>query len=217
MRHSPSHAATDPEVVRTLIAENPWTTLVSLADEGLVASHYPVLLDEQSNELAVVTHVGRPDEQVHRFGEHEMLLIVAGPHGYISPSWYAPGAVRAPTWNFSVAHCYGTPQVLEPDENVRVLGRLVAHFEQHVEQPMWLEAETAERLAPATVGIRLPISRFVCKVKLSRDKDPQTQRQIVEHLRRPGPYSHPVLADEMERRLGSTPMAAVSPDSPATG
>ena len=201
MRHSPHHAVTDPEVVRRLIAENPWATLVSLAGGELVASHYPVLLDD-GDELAVVTHVGRPDEQVHQFGDHEMLLIVAGPHGYISPSWYAPGAVRAPTWNFSVAHCYGTPQILEAEENVRVLGRLVAHFEQHVEQPMWLEPETAARLAPGTVGIRLPISRFTCKVKLSHDKDPQTQRQIVEHLRRPGPYSHPVLADEMESGLG---------------
>jgi transcriptional regulator len=201
MRHTPNHAVTDPEVVRTLIAENPWGTLVSLANGELVASHYPILLDEDSEELAVVTHVGRPDDQVHKFGQHEMLLIVAGPHGYISPSWYAPGATRAPTWNFSVAHCYGIPQILEPQDNVRVLSRLVAHFEQHVEDPMWLEPETADKLAPGTVGIRLPIRRFVCKVKMSRDKDPQTQRQVVEHLRRPGPYHHPVLADEMERAL----------------
>lgn len=199
MRHNPHHAVTDPEVVRRLIAENPWATLVSLADGEIVASHYPVLLDDTSEELAVVTHVGRPDEQVHRFGEHEMLLIVAGPHGYISPSWYAPGAVRAPTWNFSVAHCYGTPEILDPADNVRVLTRLVGHFERHVEHPMWLDAETADRLAPGTVGIRLPISRFVCKVKLSRDKDPQTRRQIIEQLRRPGQYSHSRLADEMER------------------
>jgi transcriptional regulator len=206
MRHSPHHAVSDEEVVRTLIAENPWATIVSQTDEGLVASHYPVLLDEEAEGLAVVTHVGRPDERIHGLGEHEVLLIIAGPHGYISPSWYAPGAVRAPTWNFSVAHCYGTPQVLTPEENVRVLARLVAHFEQHVEQPMWLEPETAEKLAPGTVGLRLPIDRFVCKVKLSRDKDPQTQRQVVEHLRRPGPYEHQPLADEMERGLGSAPL-----------
>jgi transcriptional regulator len=211
VRHSPHHAVTDPEVVRTLITENPWATLVSVADGELVASHYPVLLDEDSAELAVLTHVGRPDEQVHDFGEHEMLLIVAGPHGYISPSWYAPGATRAPTWNFSVAHCYGTPQILDPDENIRVLTRLVAHFEQQVEQPLWLEPETAERLAPGTVGIRLPITRFICKVKLSRDKDPQTQRQIVEQLRRPGPYAHPALAREMERGLGSAPLPPADP------
>src|SRR5882757_6667549 len=109
MRHNPAHATTNPEVVRDLVRENPWATLVSVNDGGLVASHYPVLLDDRSEELAVVTHVGRPDELNHGFGDREVMLIVAGPHGYVSPSWYAPGEVRAPTWNFSVANCYGTP------------------------------------------------------------------------------------------------------------
>jgi len=201
MRHNPKHAVTDPDVVRRLIAENPWGTLVSNAD-GLVASHYPILLDEDSDELAIVTHVGRPDEQVHRFeAGNEMLLIVAGPHGYISPSWYAPGATPAPTWNFSVAHCYGVPQILEPDDNLRVLTRLVAHFERHVENPVWLDQEIGARLARGTVGIRLPITRFICKVKMSQDKDPVSQRQVLARLRGDGPYAHPALADDMERAL----------------
>ena len=51
--------------------------------------------------MAIVTHVGRPDEDIHGFSDQEILLIVQGRHGYISPSWYAPGATRAPTWNFT--------------------------------------------------------------------------------------------------------------------
>src|ERR1700754_1194117 len=104
MRHSPHHAVEDPAVVRRMIRENPWATLVSHPGE-LVASHYPILLDEDSDELAIFTHVGRPDDEVHGFGGGgEVLLIVAGPHGYISPSWYIPRTTPAPTWNFSVAH-----------------------------------------------------------------------------------------------------------------
>jgi transcriptional regulator len=202
MRPSPHHAVTDPDVVRRLIAENPWATLVSANGGQLVASHYPVLPDDRDDgQLAVVTHVGRPDDQVHGFGLEEMLLIVAGPHGYISPSWYSELGVRAPTWNFSVAHCYGVPEILAPEENLRVLTRLVERFEQHVDSPVYLDPEVGARLAPGTVGIRLPISRFVCKVKMSQDKDPQSQRQVLDALRRPGPYQHPALADDMERAL----------------
>jgi transcriptional regulator len=202
MRHNPKHAETDPAIVRRLIAENPWGTLVSHAD-GLVASHYPILLDSDSDELAIVTHVGRPDDQVHQFGSSEMLLIVAGPHGYISPSWYSEGSTPAPTWNFSVAHCYGVPQILEADDNLRVLTRLVAHFEQHVADPMWLDQEIGARIARGTVGIRLPISRFICKVKMSRDKDPVSQRQVLKELRGDGPYASAALADDMERALNA--------------
>jgi len=200
VRHNPKHEVTDPRVVRELIADNPWATIVSPTDAGLVASHYPVLLDEQSEDLAVVTHVGRPDEQLHRFGRSEMLLIVSGTHGYISPSWYGEGATPVPTWNFSTAHCYGIPQILDAGENLRVLTRLVDHFERHVDSPVTL-GDAGARLAAGTVGIRLPITRFVCKVKLSQDKDPQSQRQVVDALRRPGPYRNPLLADQMQRAV----------------
>lgn len=201
MRHTPAHAVTDPGVVRTLIAENPWATIVSLADGRLVASHYPVLLEE-GEDLAVVTHLGRPDERIHGLGGGaEVLVIFAGPHGYISPSWYSPEGVRAPTWNFSVAHCHGVPEVLSPEDNVAVLKRLVARFESAVEHPVFLEDETAERLAPGTVGIRIPITRFECKIKLSQDKDPASQAGVLAALRSPGPYENPALADAMDRVL----------------
>jgi transcriptional regulator len=201
MRHNPRHAVSDEAVVRRLIAENPWATIVSSHDGELVASHYPVLIDEQAPELTVVTHVGRPDERTHGLGAGEVLLIFAGPHGYVSPSWYAEGATRAPTWNFSVAHCHGTPQILDLEENIRVLTRLVAHFEDRLERPLYLESETAAKLAPGTVGLRIPIERFVCKVKMSQDKDAATRARVLEQLQGDGPYGDPQLAAEMSRAL----------------
>jgi transcriptional regulator len=196
VRHNPAYSCEDPAVVRELIEENPWATLVS-ENRGLVASHYPVLLDEV-DELTILTHLGRPDEELHGIGEGELLVIVQGEHGYVSPSWYAPGATRAPTWNFSVAHLYGTPEVLSEEENLRTLTRLVERFEREVEEPMFLEREWATPFARGTVGIRLRVERFTCKRKLSQDKDPVSRRNVIERLREPGPYSHPALADEME-------------------
>jgi transcriptional regulator len=201
VRPNPIHASADPQFVRDLIVANPWATIVSVNHGRPVASHYPILLDDSTDELAIVTHVGRPDEQIHGFGAAELLVIVQGRHGYISPSWYAPGATRAPTWNFSVAHCYGVPEILSPEENLRVLTRLVDHFERHVEHPVALDGETGARLSPGTVGIRVPITRFECKRKLSQDKDEVSRRQVIAALRAAGPYSHPELADEMEREL----------------
>ncbi len=201
MRPNPKHLCEDPEVVAALIRDNPWCTLVSSNAGELVASHYPVLVDDEAPELTLVTHVGRPDDQLHGFGDHELLLIAQGRHGYISPSWYAPGATRVPTWNFSVAHCYGAPQILDAQENLRILERLVARFEHDVQRPMYLDKEREAGLARGTVGLRIPIARFVCKLKLSQDKDPVTRRQVVAALRAPGPYQHPLLADDMQRQM----------------
>jgi transcriptional regulator len=195
------HASDDPEVVRRLIRENPWCTLVSNNAGELVASHYPVLLDEAAAELAVLTHVGRPDDRLHGFGDQDVMLIVQGRHGYISPSWYLAGTTPAPTWNFSVAHCYGVPQPLEAEENMQVLTRLVEHFERHVTRPQLLDQEWGAQLARGTVGLRIPITRFVCKVKLSHDKSLVNQHRVIAALRVPGAYQHPGLADDMQRAL----------------
>ena len=201
MRHNPHHLSEDPDFVRQLIREHPWGILVSGNGGNLVASHYPILLDEDADGLAVFTHVGRPDERIHGFGEREIMLIVQGDHGYISPSWYSPSATRVPTWNFTAAHCYGVPEILDEQANLQTLARLVEHFERHVAEPMLLDVEWGAQLAKGTVGIRLPITRFECKVKLSQDKDPASQRQVIEALRAPGRYRHPRLADDMERTL----------------
>jgi transcriptional regulator len=199
MRPNPEFAIEDPDFVRQLIRDNPWATLVSGNDGSLVASHYPVLVDEEAPGLTIVTHLGRPDDQVHGLGDGELMVIAQGRHGYISPSWYAPDARRVPTWNFTVAHLHGVPEILDEAENLAVLTRLVERFERDVAEPELLDPDYGATIAKGTVGIRLSISRFECKRKLSQNKDMVSRRQIVAALREPGPYSHPGLADEMEQ------------------
>lgn len=199
MRHNPAYASEDPEVVKRLIEENPWAILVSHG-EGIVASHCPILLDHEAEEPTILTHLGKPDDEQHDLGG-EMLAIVQGNHGYVSPSWYAPGATPAPTWNFSVAHCYGVPELLSEEENLAVMTRLVERFERQVSEPLLLDPEFGARAAKGTIGIRLRVTRFVCKRKLSQDKDSVSRRQVIATLREPGPYRQPALADEMEREL----------------
>lgn len=201
MRPNPQFEVTDAEVVRELVRGNPWATIVSSKGGELVASHYPVLLDEEAEGLALVTHVGRPDEEVLGLGEGEILVIVQGTHGYVSPSWYAEGERIVPTWNFTVAHCYGVPQILDAEENLKVLTRLVERFERELPAPAFLDQEEGAVIAKGTVGIRLPISRFVCKRKLSENKTPETRRHVIAALREPGPYHHPQLASEMQQQL----------------
>ena len=202
MRPNPLFAEEDPEVVRRLIRENPWATLISDASGGLVASHYPILLEEDSPGLTIVTHLGKPDDRIHGLADGELLVVVQGHHGYISPSWYPSDSRNVPTWNFSVVHCYGVPEILGEEENLAVLTRLVDHFEREVDDPFHLDPTEGAKIAKGTVGIRLPVSRFDCKRKLSQNKDLSTRRKVIDALRKPGPYIHPELADEMEDELG---------------
>jgi transcriptional regulator len=201
LRRNPYFELGDEDVVRRLIRENPWATLVSSPSTGLVASHYPILLEDDREALSIVTHVGRPDENVHELGEHELLVIVQGPHGYISSSWYGD-YIEVPTWNFIVAHLSGVPELLEPDENFEVLSRLVRHFERHVESPRPLDASpevaaNARRDSRGTVGLRLVPTRVVAKRKMSQNKPPEVVASVMRELEGDGPYASETLAREM--------------------
>lgn len=207
MRHSPDYALDDVEAIRALVRENPWATIVShVPGEGLVASHYPVLLDEDADGIVLLSHVGRPDERLHRLGETEVMVIVYGPQGYISPGWYDVSPA-VPTWDFAVAHLHGTPEILSDEENLKVLDRLVSWFESPLPEPFLMQRTLentayAERIVHGTVGFRLRVDRFEAKDKMSQDKPAEVIGRIVAALRRPGPYENPRLADRIASANG---------------
>ena len=201
MRQNPSFSLADPAAIKQLIRENPWAIFVSHTATGLVASHYPIVVDEEREELSILTHVGRPDDLVHELGEGDLLVIVQGPHGYISPSWYDENPA-VPTWNFTAAHLRGVPEILSAEENLRVLGALVDHFEDRMPEPRRMlgsagDAEYARRIQAGTVGLRLTPTSVTAKSKLSQNRSPNIVASVIEHLEGDGPYAHPVLAAKM--------------------
>ncbi|MDQ1136843.1 transcriptional regulator [Microbacterium sp. SORGH_AS 1204] len=200
MRQNPSFAMTDVGEIRRLIDLNPWVTLVSQTDDGLVASHYAVMLDDERDDLTLVGHVGKPDDLILGLGDRELLVIVQGPHGYITPRWYGDVAA-VPTWNFVSAHLSGIPELLTPDENLRVLDRLVDRFEGDGDDARGLytlpnDAAFVERLERGTVGFRLTPTRVTAKRKLSQNRSPEVVETIIDGLTAEGRVG---LAAEMRR------------------
>ncbi|MEX8058014.1 FMN-binding negative transcriptional regulator [Microbacterium sp. 16-032] len=200
MRQNPSFAMTDVGEIRRLIDLNPWVTLVSQTDDGLVASHYAVMLDDTRDDLTIVGHVGKPDDAILGLGDRELLVVVQGPHGYITPRWY--GDVPAvPTWNFVSAHLSGIPELLSPEENLRVLERLVERFEGDGDDARGLyavpnDAAFVERLERGTMGFRLTPTRVTAKLKLSQNRPAEVVETIIDGLTAEGRHE---LSAEMRR------------------
>ncbi len=191
---------TDVGEIRRLIDLNPWVTLVSQTDDGLVASHYAVMLDDTRDDLTIVGHVGKPDDAILGLGDRELLVVVQGPHGYITPRWY--GDVPAvPTWNFVSAHLSGIPELLSPEENLRVLERLVERFEGDGDDARGLyavpnDAAFVERLERGTMGFRLTPTRVTAKRKLSQNRPAEVVETIIDGLTAEGRHE---LSVEMRR------------------
>ncbi len=210
MRRTPHFVTTDPDEVRKLIRENPWATIVANTSKGLVAAHYPVMLEEGRDEISIVSHVGKPDDRSLELGSAEVLVVIQGAHGYISPGWY--GDIPAvPTWNHSTAHLYGVPQILSDEENWRVLDELVEHFEGRMPHPKLLKdnEEYGRSIFDGTVGFRIVVTRFEARLKLSQNKPEDIKHTVIDELDHGDNYAHPQLAEDMRRvnKLPDPPVA----------
>jgi transcriptional regulator len=201
MRHNADYSLADEGAAKQLIREYPWATMFSATPDGPMASHYPFLLDEDADGIVLLSHVGRPDERLHRLGEGPLLVVFYGPSGYVSPSWYGISPA-VPTWNYATVHVTGVPEILSGDENLAVLERLVDHFEAPMPEPYRmrrdeLNVEYAERIVHGTVGFRLTAGTWVGKEKMSQDKPAEVVERVIGALEGDGPYANAPLAARM--------------------
>ena len=101
-------AETDLAALDALLARDSFVTLVTVRDGAPSVSHLPVLYRRDGEQIELIGHWARPNPQARHAGP--ALVIVHGPHAYVSPAWYPDKeeAARVPTWNYAVAHLDGT-------------------------------------------------------------------------------------------------------------
>lgn len=188
MLTQPIYEMSDPGYLRAVIASHGWATLVSAPGGDLAVSHLPVVPDPRASGATVLGHLARQDAEAHELGAHEVVLIVQGPHGYVSPRMYAAGPY-VPTWNFVVAHLHGRPEVLNVPDTYELLSATVDHFEAGRPDPFALAevAEYARSIAAGVTGFRLAPSRVVGKVKASQDKPTEVAERVIRALRTENP------------------------------
>lgn len=164
----------DRAVVERFVARYGFAVLVSETRDGLLATHVPLLLDGDGDRDVLLGHMARANPHWKHFdGDREALVIFQGPHGYVSPSWYATSPA-VPTWNYAVVHAYGRPRVIEDRSRVQsMLTRVVSQYEASRDTP-WKSSDLPEeylnRMTGAIVGFEIPVDRFEGKFKLGQNR-----------------------------------------------
>jgi transcriptional regulator len=197
---------------RNLIRDYPFAQLVTTDDDGApFATHLPFLFDgDRGDQGTLIGHMAKANPQWRHFANGKpALTIFAGPHGYISPSWYTAGP-SVPTWNYIAVHTYGVPIVIDDTDAKRaVMERLVDTFESGFETPWRLGADGNEDfIAGMLKGIVLfdiPLDRVEAKAKLSQNRPAEDRAGVILGLRRAGNVDSLILADLMEERERDVP------------
>jgi len=184
--YQPEHfKETDLDRLAALIDRYAFGMLVTVHDGEPFVSHIPFLYDKGVGAFGKLTgHVARANPQWQHLAQSQTVLAVfQGPHAYISPAWYdTPGV---PTWNYAVAHLYGTPRLIEDEASLEALvERLTAVHEARFPVP-WKPSLTGERrtkLLNMIVGFEIAITDIQGKFKLSQNRPSSDRRNVIEKL-----------------------------------
>lgn len=185
MHVAPAFAEHDLGALDALIADHPFATLVTVADGLPCATPLPVLYRRDGERILVEGHWSRANPQARHAGP--ALLIVHGPHAYVSPGWYPDkeAMARVPTWNYATAHLHGQ---LQPSDDEALLADVVARLSERHERALgsdWRyepDNDAHRRQLRGIVGFRLEVERVELKFKLSQNHPPANQAAVREAL-----------------------------------
>ena len=169
-----------------LVAADPFVTLLTVGDDGLpFASHLPVLYRRDGDAVLVEGHWAKPNPQAR--GGIDALVIVHGPHAYVSPGWYPDkeSAARVPTWNYAVAHLYGTLDRYDDEPALGdLVARLTARFEATAGSDWRYEHERDDLRSQlrGIVGFRFVPRRIELKFKLNQNYPEANRRAVAAAL-----------------------------------
>ena len=174
-----------------LFRSHAFGTLLTVADGEPFVSHLPFLADRAAGVLHC--HVARANPHWSLFARSpQVLAIFAGPHGYVSPTWYAErGGV--PTWNYTVVHAHGSAQAVDDAARTRKhVEALAAKYERGRPAP-WLPDYDTRRLA-GIVGIEICVASLEGKFKLSQNRSEADRARVVAELEASGRDEDAALA-----------------------
>jgi len=178
-------------VIHDLMRRHPLATLVTMTEQGLFATHLPLVLHAEEGEFGMLRgHISKANLQGRSTNaDIAALAIFAGPQHYISPNWYPtkhedPRTV--PTWNYAVVHAYAPITFIEDASWLLThLETLTAIHEASSPKPWKITDAPANFIAgqaKGILGIELPIRSLEGKWKVSQNRNQADRNGVTEGL-----------------------------------
>lgn len=173
----------DRALHEALIAEIGIGMVFATAPDGPRVAHTPLL---STGTGAVQFHLSRGNALTKHLDGMTALAVVNGPHGYVSPRWYADPA-QVPTWNYVALELEGPVRRMDQAELRTMLERLSAREEATIADgvPWTMDKMPEARLhtmMAGIVGFEMDVLAWRPTFKLSQNKSADERARVVAGL-----------------------------------
>lgn len=193
------HLVEERKFLHDFMEEFSFVDLVT-ATPTLRITHIPSVLNRTTGQLGTLLgHISAQNPQRASFdGTHRAVIVFRGPHGYISPTWYATTGNVVPTWNFGVVHVSGRPKAIaDRGQTQELLATLIKKNERGVGSTSYdfaaLPDEYVSRMMQGISAFEMEIEAIEGKFKLGQERSAADRQGILAGMREGGYHERSLL------------------------
>jgi transcriptional regulator len=199
----------DLKQIHALIRAHPFGILVSAGSQGLYATHLPTVLKDDGRYGLIECHLARANPHWKDLAAGiDALMIFQGTECYITPTWYPSKAEHGrvvPTWNYSVVHAHGHPEVMEDKHWLRSHVTELTAQQEHGRAAPWAVSDAPESfietMLRGIIGFRFVIERIEGKWKMSQNREAKDREGVARGLLARGAGDDLQIADLVSGKI----------------
>ncbi len=200
----PYYTEQDTEKVIGFMNANPFVIITGIGAEYPVATHIPLETSiNEAGKMILSGHLMRKTDHHLAFEKNDQVLVIFhGPHCYVSASWYTTPGVGS-TWNYMTVHARGRIRFTDEAGTRAAVKAVSDRYEGTATEASFDKLPEAyiSSMVKAIVGFHIEVESFENTFKLSQNRDPESQRNIIGQLKKRGDDQSRMIAEEMEARL----------------
>jgi transcriptional regulator len=193
----------DREQLLAFMKAHSFATLVSQVDGEPFATHLPILIRQEGEEIWLSSHLAKANPHWKALQDSTALIIFQGPHAYISPTLYEKYE-SVPTWNYIAVHAYGRPELVEVEQDParveQMLRTMMRTYERSYELQWDQLSDTFRQgMLRGVVGFEMLVTRLEGKYKLSQNRSALDRQTVREALANSGDPAIAAIGHAMEQ------------------
>ena len=191
----------DASKVVAFMKDNSFATVTGLGEHFPVATQVPLEVEIKDDKVILYGHIMRKTDHHLAFEKNNNVLVLfTGPHCYVSASWY-DNPQTASTWNYMTVQAKG--KIIFTDEaGTYEAVKLVTNKYEGSETAAAFNKMPPEYVLPmlkAIIGFSIEVESFDNVFKLSQNKKPAEQTNIIAQLKKSGDSDSLKVAAAMEK------------------
>jgi transcriptional regulator len=193
----------DQQKVIDFMKENSFALITGMGENYPVATQIPLAIKIKEGKVLLEGHMMKKTDHHLAFEKNNNVLVLfTGPHCFVNATWYTDPQMGS-TWNYMTVHAKGKITFMDEEGTRNAVKAVSDKYAGTISESAFdnLPKEYIDHMVKAILGFTIEVEAFDNVFKLSQNRDKDSQKNIIDQLKKRTDGNSLAIADEMEKRL----------------